>query len=134
MAAQTGTKLRVKISTTAGGAGVYSVIAGIRQATMRFQGQNVDVTTLTDADIKRISTIKDATYQLTGFYETDATGQGAIRAAYEAGSEIWIQFLPDGVAGWKQAFTVGTYEIGAAPDGAITVSIDLEGTGAKGVV
>jgi len=134
MAATAGRTLRVKVSPTAGGAGVYTAVAGVESATFDQDGANVDVTTLTDADIARIQVMKDAKFTLSGNYEVDTNGQGAIRAALSADSTLWFQFLPDGTTGFKKEVKVGKYSIGGSTKTQLTFSADLEGTGATGTV
>ena len=131
-----GKGLRVKVSTVAGGAGAYNVVAGVRSAKMTRNGQTVDVSTLTDNDIVRLQGIKDAKYEISGNFEgADTNGQVAIRNALETDSEIWLQFLPDGVAGWKQQVKIAesSPETGG-PDDKVSWSASIEGTGAVSTV
>ncbi len=128
MAATKGRALRVKVATTAGG--VYSVVVGIRSATLSMSGQNVDVSTLTDADIVRLQGIKDATISMEGNYEADATGQGVIRTALSADSDLFAQFLPDGTTGFRWQVKPSKYEIGGAVGDKVSVSIEFECSGA----
>jgi predicted secreted protein len=132
MAATKGRSLRVKVATTLGG--VYATVVGIESASIDMDGQNVDVTTLTDADIVRIQAIKDCKVSMSGNYETDATGQGVIRSAYENDTGLFFQFLPDGATGWKAECKVAKYSISGATKDKLGVSIDLEGSGAKTTV
>lgn len=135
MSATKGRSLRVKVSPTAGGAGSYTTVAGIESATFDRDGTNVDVTTLTDADIVRIQAIKDAKFTLQGNYEGgDTNGQVAIMAAYDADSTLWVQFLPDGSTGWKKEVKVGKISIVGSTKDKQAISIDLEGTGATATV
>ena len=129
MAAIAGRTLRVKVSDATGG--TYTVVAGIRSATMSRQGQTVDVSTLTDADVVRILGQRDCSYRLEGNYEADALGQGLIRAAHDSDDDLFIQFLPDGSTGWKQQVKVGSYDItGEQGPNKVGVSIELQGSGA----
>lgn len=133
MAATAGRKLRVSVATTLGG--TYDNVAGAQSATMSRQGLTVDVTELTDDDIKRILGIKDNTFTIEGNYETDTNGQGRIRTAYENDTALFVRFLPDGVTGWKQEVKVARYEIsGAAGANKQSVSIELQATGPITVV
>ena len=129
MAATAGRTLRVKVATTSGGA--YNVVVGVQSATMSKQGQTVDVTTLTDADIVKILGVRDTSYTIEGNWESDSTGQGVIRTALENDSGCFVQFLPNGTAGYQQEVKVRKYEItGAQGPNKIGVSIELEGSAA----
>lgn len=135
MAATKGRSLRVKVSTTAGGAGTYNIVAGIENATFDRDGTNVDVTTLTDGDIVRIQAMKDAKFTLNGNYDgTDTNGQVAIEAAYDGDTELWVEFLPDGTTGWKKQVRVSKITLGGATKTQQTIAIELEGTGATAAV
>jgi predicted secreted protein len=132
MAALPGRTLTAKVGTTLGGS--YTTVAGIESASIELDGVNVDVTTLTDADIVRIQAIKDAKVSMSGNYETDASGQGAIRAAFEANTALFVQILPNGVTGWKFECKVAKYGIAGSTKDKLSVSIDLEGSGLKTAV
>ena len=124
-----GRTLRVKVCATSGGA--YNTVVGIRSASMSRNGQLVDVSTLTDADIVRLLGQRDCSYRLEGNYEADATGQALIRAAHDSDADLFIQFLPDGATGWQQQVKVGSYDIdGATGPNKVGVSIELQGSGA----
>lgn len=128
MPATAGRKLRVAVATTLNG--TYNNVVGAQSATMSRQGLTVDVTELTDDDIKRIMGIRDNRFTVEGNYETDATGQGVIRSAYDNDTALFFRFLPDGVVGWKQEVKVAKYEVsGAAGASKQSVSIELEATG-----
>lgn len=128
MAATKGRALRVRVATTA--TGTYNVIVGIRSATLSMNGQNVDVSTLTDADVVRLQGIKDATISMEGNYEADATGQGAIRSALANDSDLFMQFLPDGTTGFRWQVKPSKYEISGAVGDKMSVSIEAECSGA----
>jgi predicted secreted protein len=129
MAATAGRTLRVKVATTSGGS--YNVVVGINSASMSKQGQTVDITTLTDADIVKLLGVRDTRYTIEANWETDATGQGVIRTALENDSACFVQFLPNGTAGYQQEVKVAKYEIGgAAGPNKISASIEFEGSGA----
>lgn len=133
MAATKGRSLRVKVATTSSGS--YTTVAGIESATFDRDGQNVDVTTLTDADIVRIQAMKDAKFTLSGNYEGgDTNGQVAILSAYENDTGLFIEFLPDGSTGWKKEVKVSKFSLSAATKDKQAVSIELEGSGATSSV
>jgi predicted secreted protein len=128
MAASAGRNLRVKVSTTSGGS--YNDIAGIKSTSMNLSGGTIDVSAFGTEAVERIAGLKGGSYSLSGNYEADANGQGVVRTAVQSHSSVFIRFLPDGTAGWQQECFVSAYNVTAAVDGAVEVSIELEGTGA----
>jgi predicted secreted protein len=130
MAASAGRNLRVKVATTSGGS--YNTVSGVTSATMNFQGQTVDITTLTDSDINRLLGVRDNSYTIEGNYDTsDTTGQIVIRTSLTADSSLFVQFLPDGSTGYRQQVIVSKFEVsGAAGASKISFSIELMATGA----
>lgn len=128
MAATKGRSLRVSVATSLGGS--YTTVAGVKSATLNMSGQNVDVTTLTDADIVRIQAIKDKSVSIQCNMEADASGQGAIRTAYTNDSDLFVQFLWDGSVGWKFQCKVGSISPTATPTSEVSVTYELEGSGA----
>ncbi|MGH9424579.1 MAG: hypothetical protein ACRD3J_31690 [Thermoanaerobaculia bacterium] len=120
----------MKVSPTPGGAGAYTVVADINKATMSRDGAMLEITQFGDSDIKRILGLRDCTYDLAGFYNsTDTNGQNVIDAAAVAGSELWVEFLPNGVNGWKQQVMVPKFSPSADVKGTNDLTIQLVGTG-----
>jgi len=108
----------------------WTTIDELNNASMNCDGENIDITKFGDDYRARIQGIKDASYSLSGFWDKDDTnGQVAIRAAWSGNSAIYIQVLVDGTNGWYQQCRVSSFNITMAPDGAVEVSMDLEGTG-----
>lgn len=129
--ASAGKALLVKVSPTTGGAGTYTAVADIRSASMSTSAGLVDISAFNDSQVSRIMGLKDATYSLSGFWKsTDTNGQVAIRAAWSGDSTLWVQFLPDGATGFKQEVKVSKFDISASVDGAVELSVEIEGTGA----
>jgi predicted secreted protein len=128
MAASAGRNLRVKVSTTSGGS--YNDIAGIKSTSMNLSGGTIDVSAFGTEAVERIAGLKSGSYSLSGNYETDATGQGLVRTAVQDHSSVFVRFLPNGTTGWQQECFVSAYNVSASVDGAVEVSIELEGTGA----
>jgi len=130
-----GNSSRVKVSTTAGGAGTYTNVAEVRDWALNEAGQNVDVSNLDAAYAQRIQGMKDLTWSVNGFWKPgDTSGQVAIRNAWLNDSELWVQVLPDGTTGFKQQVRVASFNITAGTDGAVEFSAELEGTGAVAAV
>ncbi len=135
MAKLAGKQFRVKVSTTVGGAGAYTSALGINDGTVNLSGTNVDVSEFGDTWMERIQALKDASYDLKGFYNAaDATGQIALQSAFVNDTEVWVEMLPDGAAGFKQQVKVSKYVVGAPVNGAISVAITLEGTGVVSLI
>jgi predicted secreted protein len=131
--AMKGKNLRVKVGTAP--AGPFSEVAELNDASMSMEGDNQDITTFTSDFIKRLQGLKDASYSLGGFYApTDANGQLAIRSAWLNDTALYVQFLPDGVAGFQQQVLVSSFEVSAPADGVVEVSIELEGSDAITIV
>lgn len=109
----------------------YNTVAELNDATMSFSGDNIDITSFGDNFINRIQGLKDNTFSLAGFYDpSDTNGQVAIRDAWLNDTAMHLQFLSDGTNGFKQEVKISSFEISAAVDGAVEVSIEAEGTGA----
>lgn len=130
MSGTSGKNFRIKVSRVAGGAGAYTVVADINNATMSRDGAMLDITQFGDDDIKRILGLRDTSYELRGFYNsTDVAGQGALDAANLDGAETWVEFLPNGVNGWKQQVMVSKFSPSSAVAGTNDLSISIVGNG-----
>jgi hypothetical protein len=67
--------------------------------------------------------------QLQGDYNQGDAGQNVIRAAYVAGTEIWVKILPDGTAGFTQKVRVSQAELsGPSPDDPPGTTFQLVGS------
>lgn len=117
----------IKVSTDGT---VFSTVNDLNEASMSMEGDNQDISTIGAAYIKRIQGLKDASYELSGFYSTlTADNQIKIRDAWLNDTALHVQFLPDGTTGFKQEVKVASFEVSGAADGVVEVSIELEGTG-----
>lgn len=135
MAGTSGKNFRIKVSPTAGGAGVYTAVADIKSASMSRDGAQLDITSFSDSDIKRILGLRDTSYDISGFYNSaDTNGQNVIDSAATNGTELWVQFLPNGTAGWKQQVVVNKFAVSSSVSGTNDLSISLQGNGAVAVV
>lgn len=75
---------------------------------------------------------KDSTYGLAGLYApSDTDGQNVLEDAYENGTDVWLQVLPDGSDGWAEKCKVTRYAgNGAANDqDFVEVQFELQGDG-----
>lgn len=135
MSGTPGRNFRVKVSPTAGGAGVYTAVADINSCSMNDGRTTLDVTAFGDNDVARAQGLKDCSFELGGFYNSaDTNGQNAIRSAYENGTELWIQFLPNGTAGFKKQVLISKFSVSSTPSGTNDLSITADGTGASAAV
>ena len=122
-----GKTLAVKVGTAT--AGPYTRVAELKEASLSQSGNNQDISTFDATWIRRMQGLKDGTYSLSGFYSpTDTAGQVAIRNAWLNDTTLFVQFLPNGTAGFQQEVRVSSYEVSASAEGAQEVSIELEGT------
>jgi predicted secreted protein len=130
MPATAGKAAVFKFSPTAGGAGTYSTVAGIKTFSAEIAGQNIDVTELPATYLARIQGLKDGKYSASGFYQPgDTNGQLAIRTSFLADTELWLQALPDGTTGFKQQVRCSKYAVSTDVAGPNSWSADFEGTG-----
>lgn len=109
----------------------YSTVAEINDVDTPFEADNIDTTTFGDSYIERIQGLKDASWSMSGFYDpTDTNGQVAIRSAWAGDTSLYAKVSYDGGSTtFKQQVKVASFGISASVDGAVEVSIDLEGTG-----
>jgi len=110
----------------------YYLVQELNEASMSFEGENIDVTSFCSSFINRIQGLKDNTFDLSGFYAPDdTTGQVLIRDAWENDDDLWIRYIVDKNTGegFKQQVRVSSFEVSATVEDAVEVSIDLEGTG-----
>jgi predicted secreted protein len=123
------------VSTVAGGGSGYNDVAELNDISCQINGENIDISAFGDAWMKRIQGRKDVRFTGSGFLVPgDTNGQIAVRAALISDTELWAQFLWDGVAGFKAQVRVASFQAQAAPQGAVAVTIELEGTSAVTVV
>ena len=124
-----GKDLVVQVAT--GSTATYATVADLNSATMTHAGNTIDVSEMGVDYVQKILGLKDVSYSLGGFYApTDTNGQVRIRNAWLNDTALWIKFLPDGSTGFKQAVKVASFEISGSADGAVELSVDLEGDGA----
>ena len=125
MAEMKGTDLKVKVSTD--NITFYDVL-GLKDASMSFKGDNQDITTFGKDYVVRQQALKDVTYSLSGFLDTeDFTGQNAIREALVNDTILYFQYLADGATGYQQVVKPSTFDVSDSVDGVSEVSIELEG-------
>lgn len=122
-----GKKTKIQVSTDDV---TYNDVADLNEGSASIEGDNQDITTFGSDFVKRIQGLKDASYSLSGFRSTgDNTGQEAVLDALLADTVLYVKFLGDGTAGFKQEVKVSSFEESSSVDGVVEVSIELEGSG-----
>ena len=120
----------VQVSTATGG--TYTTIADMNNQSASLNGENLDVTVFGANWHSRIQGLKDATYDVSGFWKsTDTAGQTAVRNALVNDSALFVQVLIDGTTTnyFKQEIKVASYDIASNADGVVELSMSFEGTG-----
>lgn len=125
--ASAGKNSLVKVGTA--GAGPFTDVEEINEASMSLEGDNQDISTFGSDFIKRLQGLKDASYEVSGFYASGGQQQ-VIKQALLDDTPLFFQFLPDGVTGFQHEVKVASFEVETAADGTVEVSIELEGTDA----
>lgn len=121
----------IKYSTTAGGAGAYSVIDGINTASLTEGGTVLEDTVFETGHsgyMSRLLGLNDVGMSLSGDYSTGAA-QIAIRYAKRNRTEIWFQYLPNGTAGIKFRGVVESMEQNGEVNGKEQQSFTIAGDG-----
>jgi predicted secreted protein len=127
MAAIAAKKLKINIGTTA--SGPWTQVQDLNEASMTNEADNQDISTFSAEYVKRMQGLKDGSYEVSGYYNMDASaGQKIIRDALINDTQLWVQFLPDGLTGFQQEVKVGSFEVSGSADSVLEVSIELEGT------
>lgn len=122
----------LKVSTSDSG---YTAALGFNDGTINLSGTNIDVAEFGDTWVERLQALKDASYDVKGFYNAaDSTGQTVIQSAFLNDTALWVQFLPTGTTGFKQQVKVSKYSVGAPVNGVVSCDVTLEGTGAAALV
>ncbi len=133
-----GRKARVKISTTSGG--TYSVVQGIRQATVTLDGAIIDDSEFGSEWAQKMQGLKGLKISLSGNRRAaDATGQNVLMGMFTGSTAtIFVQYLPDnGVTaniGFQCEMILASIGNGAAVDGAVEFNAELEGAGTPTVI
>lgn len=113
-----------------------NTIAGLNEASFSASGESIDTTTFSSSGWKeRIQGLKEFSMSLSGFYDpTDTNGQVALRTAWLNGTTVTVDYLVDGAVGFQGDYLVTSMEIGAGTSGEVSVSFELESTGALTIV
>jgi predicted secreted protein len=124
-----GRDVAVQVSTTSGG--TYETISDLNNAQMALGANNIDVGRFTDEFLRRIQGMKDNTFTFSGFFDpTDTDGQLVIRNGWLNDTPLFIRFLYDGEDGFQQEVKISQFQVSAAHNGAVELSITAEGNDA----
>lgn len=133
MPALAGRKSLVKVCTTSGG--TFVTVKGIKQITFSRDGALIDVSEFGDDWKRNIRGMLDATFDLQGNYEpSDTTGQGVLDAAFLASTDVFIQYLPDGVAGWQMQATITKFSTDSGVDKEVSLQVSGNQTGGLTII
>jgi len=119
-------------------AGVYignNLVQEINEATFTINGEIVDISSFDSGGWReRLLNLRDATITISGFYvPSDTNGQAALRTALLTQALVEdVKVLADvntATSGFICDAYVESFEISAAVEGAVTVSITLQSTG-----
>lgn len=119
-------------------AGVFianDLVAEINDATFTINGEIVDISSFDSGGWReRLLNLRDASISISGFYVSDdTTGQNVLRTAILTQALVKdVKVLADvnvATSGFICDAFVETFEINAAVEGAVTVSISLQSSG-----
>jgi predicted secreted protein len=133
MAGTAGKKSRLKVATTVGGA--YNVVGGVKSFSHTIDGATVDDSEMGVDWMQRIQGLKDGKISASGNRRlADTNGQNVILSSLLNDSDIFIKALPDNgttaSVGFQQQMLCSKFNEDASVEGAVALSIELEGTGA----
>jgi hypothetical protein len=134
MPATAGRKARIKFSTTAGGAGTYTVVPGVVSISYEVNGDMIDVGEMGVDYTQRIQGLKDSRLTVNAnLYAPQDAQQLAALSSLLSDTEIWVQVLPDnGVTaglGFKQQMRLNSYKVDAGVTDKTALTLDWVGTG-----
>lgn len=134
MAGKAGRNALFKVSDTAGGAGSYTTVGGLKSIQAPRSRNILDDTEFGDAWENSLAGLLSGSFTISGNRDAADAGQQMIEDAFEDGTELWAQFLRDGTNGRKQQVIVENFEEGAEVDGVVPFSATFRGTGAQATV
>ena len=125
-----------KVSATAGGAGSYTTVAEGKNADQTFNSAALDQSYFGQEWKNHIYGLSEAEWSLEVNCKmgSDANGQDAIIAAQINKTELWVQFLWNGTAGYKQKVIVTKWSISTNVDGIVMIKFDFKGDGVPAAV
>lgn len=129
MASIAGKASVIQVATTAGG--TYNTITGIKSFNHSIDGASIDDSEMGVAWNKRIQGLKDGKLSLSGSLRLDdTTGQMRCRSALLADTALFVRVLYDGTNGFQQEVKCSKFQADGDVADKVSVSLELEGTGA----
>lgn len=126
MAATAGKKALLKASLTNGS---FIRVANLKSASFEIDGTMLDIGQLGDDWAKKIQSMKDGKGSASGQYDTsDTTGQVVLRSSLINDTQVFLQFLPDGVTGFQFEAKISKMAVTASTTTTADVSFDYEQT------
>lgn len=122
----------ISFATSSGGS--YTTIGDIMSGSVSMDKEMIDVTVLAAEWRAKLDGLKNASYELDGFYKASDTGQAMLWTQLLGTSELWIKFLFDGVNGYKQQVRVTKINPSGDVAGAMGFKVSMESTGAPTAV
>lgn len=125
-----------KVSATAGGAGSYTTVAEGKNASHKFSAAALDSSYFGVEWKAHIYGLNEAEFsvEVNSKLGSDTNGQDAIVSALINKTELWVQFLWNGSAGYKQSVIVTDMEVSTSVDGIVMVKFSFKGTGTPAAV
>jgi len=116
----------------------YYTVAGVNDASLSRGGEVLDDTAFMDNPDgfrSRLIGLRDWSINASGDYDgTDTNGQVAILSAWENGTALYVQYLPDGTSGVKGQCVVESFEQNGDVAGKEQMSFVLQADGALSAV
>lgn len=134
--AELGKNIQVLVSTDDTS---YTPVAGLNNASMSANGDDVDITQFGDAQVKRIIGLRDNGYNLSGQLVLDSAtglpepGQKILEdhaLGLASTDNLYIKILWNGTKGFKQKVICSSFERQGQVRGAVEINIQLQAAGA----
>lgn len=127
MSSQSGANALWKVEDSPG-SGTFTAIGKVTDYSSSDSQDENEVDVLNQSYPDRFKSRKEGTGSLTCLLDPDDTGQGALQTAYDNGSDIAVQYLPDGANGTEVDVSVTNIERSgnAAPDEPQEISFELK--------
>lgn len=121
-------KALFKVCTTSGG--TFATVAGIKNVTFSRDGQLIDTSAFGEDWKSALVGMLDATLDIQGNYRPDDTdGQVVMDSAFTNGTDLFIQWLPDGTTGWQMQVMITKFATDGGVDTAVGLSVSANQTG-----
>jgi hypothetical protein len=131
MAANAGYLQAVKVATSDTG---YATLELCTDAPLALARDMADTTAYGSMGRTRTATLLKFSGSFDFCYDNGATNQGLVRTALSAGSDLWIEILPDGTHGAKCCCKIESIDYKAPVDGVVKCSAKFVENGAWATV